>query len=192
MTAIPKKIISPIEYLEMERLATEKHEYYCGEIYAMSGASIPHNIIATNCTVTLGNKLKGKKCRPYGSDLRIHIPKNSLYTYPDISIICGKVETIDKQFDTATNATVIIEILSPSTRNYDKGEKFTLYRDIETLQEYIVVDSEKISVEKYIRNKDGSWQFTEYKSLDQMISLDSVSVELKLSEIYEDVEFSEI
>ena len=190
MTAIPKKIFTPLEYLELERLSTVKHEYYKGEIFAMSGASLHHNIIASNFFGHLFLKLKGNKCRPFGSDLRIHIPKNSLYTYPDISIICGKVEAIDNQFDTATNPTVIIEILSPSTRNYDKGEKFTLYRDIESLQEYIVVDSEKISVEKYIRNEDGSWRFTEYKSLDQGISLDSVSVEIKLNEIYDDVEFS--
>lgn len=189
MTAVPKKIITPIEYLEMERLSNEKHEYYAGEIYAMSGASLRHNIITSNIFGYLFSKLKGKKCRLFGSDLRIHIPKNSLYTYPDLSIICGKVETIDNQFDTAINPIVIIEILSSSTRNYDKGEKFTLYRDVETLMEYIVVDSEKISIEKHIRNEDGSWQFTEYKNLEQFISLDTVSVEIKLSEIYEDVEF---
>ncbi len=101
---------------------------------------------------------------PFGSDLRIHIPKNTLYTYPDISIICGEMECTDDHFDTATNPSVIIELLSKSTRNYDKGGKFTLYRDIDTLQEYILIDTEAIYVEKHIRNEDNSWQLTEFKS----------------------------
>jgi Uma2 family endonuclease len=108
----------------------------------------------SNCFGNLLLKLKGKNGRRFGSDLRIHIPLNSLYTYPDISIIYGKIETTDDKFDSATKPSVIFEILSASTRNYDKGEKFTLYRDIESLQEYIVIDSEKISVEKHKRNTD--------------------------------------
>lgn len=106
MTAVSKTDISEEKYLNAGRLALDKHEYYHGEIYAMSSTSIPNNIVL-------------KKCGPFGSDLQIHIPNNSLYTYPDINIICGKIETYDK-FDTATNPSVIIEILLASTRNYDK------------------------------------------------------------------------
>nr|WP_315199468.1 Uma2 family endonuclease [uncultured Flavobacterium sp.] len=182
--------ISEKEYLDAERLALEKHEYYKGEVFAMGGASIAHNKIAINCTVDISNKLKGKKCQPFGSDLRIHIPKNTLFTYPDISIICGDIETTDDKFDTITNPSVIIEILSPSTRNYDKGEKFTLYREIDSLQEYILIDSERILVEKFIRNSDNSWQLTEYKSIEQSFSIATVAIEMQLLDIYEGLAIS--
>lgn len=141
----------------------------------MSSASIPNNIVL-------------KKCGPFGGDLQIHIPNNSLYTYPDINIICGKIESYDK-FDTATNPSVIIEILSASTHNYGKGEKFILYRDIESLQEYIVIDSEKISVEKLKRNTDQSWQLTEFKNILKHFLLDTLGIEIALEVVYEDVEF---
>jgi len=129
--------ITELEYLDAERVSLEKHEYYKGEIFAMSGASIPHNKIAMNCSYELKSKFKGKPCQPYGSDLRIHIPINTLYTYPDLSIICGEPETTDENFDSVINPTVIFEILSKSTRNYDLGQKFELYRQITTLREYI-------------------------------------------------------
>ena len=108
--------ITPEEYLATERLASEKHEYFQGEVFAMSGASFAHNDIFTNTFFEVASKLKGKKCRPYGSDLRVHIPKNSLYTYPDISVICGKIEPADGKFDTATNPSVLFEILSMASR----------------------------------------------------------------------------
>lgn len=179
--------ISEKDYLEAERLAIEKHEYHKGEIFAMSGASIAHNKIAMNTSVDIATKLKGKKCQPYGSDLRIHIPKNTLYTYPDISIVCGEIETTDDKFDTVTNPSVIIEILSSTTRNYDKGEKFTLYREIDSLQEYILIDSERIMVEKFIRNADKSWQLTEYKTIEQSFSIETVGIEMQLTDIYDGV-----
>ena len=183
------KYITQEEYLTSERLATEKHEYFEGEIFAMSGASIPHNIIFKNTFIDLGVKLKGKGCQPFGSDLRIFIPENTLYTYPDLSIICGQVETTDDKFDTATNPTVIFEILSKSTGGYDKGAKFTLYRKIKSLQEYIMIDSEQMMVIKQIRNNDNSWQLTEYTGLEQTFELNSVNLKMQLSEIYEGVKF---
>ncbi len=180
------KFVSIEEYLDAERIALEKHEYYQGEIYAMSGASLPHNIIFRNVFIELGVKLKGKTCQPFSSDLRIHVPKNSLFTYPDISIICGKPETLDETFDTVVNPSVIIEILSKSTRDYDKGQKFTLYRDIESLQEYVLIDSQEIRIEKYKRNKDDSWLLTEYKSLEDQFIIETIQEEFGLEEIYLD------
>jgi Uma2 family endonuclease len=111
----------------------------------------------------------------------------SFYTYPDISIICGKPATIEYQFDTVSNPTVIIEILSKSTQSYDMGQKFTLYRDIDTLQEYILIDSTSVRVEKYKRNDDNSWLLREYKTIDDVYTIDSIGIELLLSEIYVDV-----
>lgn len=183
------KHLTESEYLEAERIATTKHEYFNGEVFAMSGASIAHNIIFSSVFGELTTKLKGKKCRPFGSDLRAHIPKNSLYTYPDISVFCGEIKTTDASFDTATNPTIIIEILSPSTRDYDKGGKFTLYRDIESLQEYIIIDSENIMVEKFKRNTDNSWQLIDYRSIDLDFSIESLGIQMDLATIYTDVVF---
>ncbi|MGZ8552856.1 MAG: Uma2 family endonuclease, partial [Chitinophagaceae bacterium] len=129
--------VSPEQYLEMERAAETKHEYYKGEVFAMSGASWQHNVIAKNINTIVLPFLKGKPCDMFGSDLRIHIPENSLYTYPDFSIICGKPETTDDQKDTVVKPSVLIEILSKSTKDYDRGTKFNLYRSISTLNEYI-------------------------------------------------------
>ena len=187
--ALKYNYISPEEYLEAERAALEKHEYSQGEIFAMSGASLKHNKIFSNLFRDIAFKIKGKGCRPYGSNLRIHIPKNTLFTYPDISIICGEPDLTDDKFDTATNPSVIIELLSKSTRNYDKGEKFTLYRDIDSLQEYILVDTEKVYVEKHIRNADNSWQITEYKTLDSSFIITTFSLSFLLKDIYEDLSF---
>lgn len=187
--ALKYNFISAEEYLEMERADTEKHEYYQGEIFAMSGASLKHNEIFSNLFTDIGYKLKGKNCKPFGSDLRIHIPKNTLYTYPDITIICGKPNLTDDKFDTATNPSVIIELLSKSTRNYDKGEKFTLYRDIDSLQEYILVDTEKIYVEKHVRHADNSWQLTDYRLQENSFMMEYLQIELCLKDIYEGVVF---
>ena len=181
--------IAEKDYLNAERLALNKHEYFRGEIFAMSGASLPHNKIFSNLFIDAGVKLKGKKCQPFGGDLRIYIPKNTLYTYPDMSIICGEPETTDDNFDTVTNPTVIFEILSKSTRNYDKGQKFTLYRDIESLKEYILIDSEKIMVEKFTKNPDKSWTLTEYMHLGEGFDILSVQISMKLSDIYDAVNF---
>ena len=188
--AAPKyNFISPEEYLEQERKATEKHEYYQGEVFAMSGTSLEHVIISRNVMIELGNKLKGKSCQPFDSDLRMHIPPNTLYTYPDLSIICGKPELTDEHFDTATNPTVLIEILSPSTRNYDMGIKFKLYRDIPTLKEYILVDSENVYVEKHTRQADNIWLLSEIKNTGDILKIESIQVTLALSDIYEGISF---
>ncbi|MDQ5929602.1 MAG: hypothetical protein QG594_1382 [Bacteroidota bacterium] len=181
--------ITEQEYLASERLATEKHEYFQGEIFAMSGASRAHNEIFTNAFGELIVKLKGKPCRPYGSDFRLNIPKNTLYTYPDISVYCSDPETLDTENDTATNPTVIFEILSASTRNYDQGEKFTLYREIESLKEYILIDSQSIKVIKHSKNEDGSWLLVEYKSIEDCFFIKSIAVELALVDLYENVKF---
>ena len=180
-----KKFYSIAEYLQMENEALEKHEYYKGEIFAMSGAGNRHNIIAINIIVSLANSLKGKSCQPFGSDMRIHIPQNTLFTYPDISIICGDIINADEDENSTTNPTVIIEILSPSTRNYDRGVKFMLYRAIPTLKEYLLVEAESIHVEQFAINRDGLWQLKEFSSQDDQLTLESINVDLILKDIYD-------
>lgn len=177
------------EYLSMEEAAVEKHEYYKGEIFAMSGPKLPHNIISRNLLIGLGVKLMGKKCQPFGSDQRIHIEANTLFTYPDISIICGEPETLNNDNWNILNPTVIIEILSPSTKNYDRGEKFKLYRDIASLREYILVDSEGIYIEIFRLNDANHWELEDYKPVDDLIHIRSINEELTIAEIYAGVKF---
>ncbi len=184
--AYQKKFYSIKEYLEMENKSLEKHEYYKGEIFAMSGAGNRHNIISTNIIASLKITLKGKGCRPYGSDMRINIPENTLFTYPDISIFCGEVKVLKEDQNTATLPTVIIEILSPSTRNYDRGVKFMLYRAIPSLTDYILIEAESIHAEHFAINKEGLWQLKEHNKPGEEIFLESLGVKLSLEEIYED------
>jgi Uma2 family endonuclease len=183
--------VSPEQYLEMERAADTKHGYYNGEVFTMSGASIPHNFIFHNVYIRLGSFLTGKGCKPFGSDMRIHIPLNSLYTYPDISIICGKPETTDVFTDNVTNPSVIIEILSKSTKDYDRGTKFFLYRSIQTLKEYILIDSTSVSIEIYNRQVDNSWILKEFKQLSDSFFIATIGLTLNLEDIYDDVIFEE-
>ncbi|TMI75054.1 MAG: Uma2 family endonuclease [Bacteroidetes bacterium] len=181
--------VSPEEYLEMERSSQEKHEYYKGEVYLMSGASPAHNDVAYNINRLIAPAVHGKGCKLYGSDFRIHIPENFLFTYPDFSIVCGKALTSDIYTDNLTNPSVIIEILSKSTKNYDRGMKFALYRSIKTLQEYILIDSTSVTVETYTRQNDDSWLLKEFKQLSNSFTISVIGVTLSLQDIYEDVNF---
>ena len=175
------------EYLEMDNAAFEKHEYYEGEIFAMPALKLPHNRISGNLFATLHQKLRGKKCRPYNSDQRIHIVANTLFTYPDISIVCGKDVTLNDDNWNILNPAVIIEILSHSTKNYDRGEKFKLYRDIPTLKEYILVDSEKIHIETFRLNAFNRWELEEYKSIHDQLHIEAINEVMPVAEIYDGV-----
>jgi Uma2 family endonuclease len=179
-----KKRYTIEEYLHMERTSHVKHEYYQGEIFAMAGASNRHNWMFTNVFGELCAQLKDDPCRPYGSDMRMHVPENTLFTYPDISIYCGNPTTTDVDDDTVIQPSIIIEILSKSTRDYDRGTKFNLYRDIPTLKEYMLIDTEKISVEIFRINTHNHWALQEYKTLQQTVQLPTVGVSLSMQDIY--------
>jgi Uma2 family endonuclease len=183
ISAYGKKRLSIAEYLAFERGAQQKHEYFKGEVFAMSGAGRRHNIIFSNLFGTLYAKLKGKSCRPYGIDMRLHIPQNTLFTYPDISIYCDELKLPDD--DNAQEPSVIIEILSPSTKNYDRGEKFKLYREIPSLKEYILVDTETINVEVFRLNHLNHWELEEYKGEDQHLQIRSLEISIPMLDIYE-------
>jgi Uma2 family endonuclease len=175
------------EYLEMENASQEKHEYYRGEVFAMSGAKVPHNEIVGNLYFALRKKLQGKKCKPYGSDQRIHIEANTLFTYPDISIVCGDIITLNNDNFNVLNPSVLIEVLSPTTKNHDRGDKFKLYRDIPTLKEYVLVDSESTGVEIFRLNATQHWELEEYHKDAEGFEIRAVDVFLLLSEVYEGV-----
>ncbi|MCE7065550.1 Uma2 family endonuclease [Dyadobacter sp. CY326] len=186
MTAQTIMVYSEKEYLELEREAEYKSEYYQGEIFAMAGAGHNHNRIVENLSGELYIAFKGKSCQSFSSDMRLHIPENGLYTYPDILIVCGMPEFSENDKDTLINPSVIIEVLSKSTSAYDRGNKFRLYRSIPTLAEYILVDSLSISVEAFRKNEDGRWLLdSEINKIEERISLTSIHVQLQLKDIYD-------
>ena len=172
------------EYLEMEKASDVKHEFFEGEIFAMAGAGIRHNIIAKNVQGRLFSALDGKPCQPYGSNMRIHIPENTLFTYPDISIICDDITPSPEDEDTAILPVALIEILSPSTKNYDRGGKFRLYRDIPSLKEYILIDSGSVNIEVFRFNASGHWELEEYRTLSETLTIKAVDVQITLHDIY--------
>jgi len=181
--AYGKKKLTIEEYLAFERESDGKHEYFKGEVFAMSGAGTRHNIIFSNLFIELGTKLKGKPCMPFGSDMKVHIPENTLFTYPDISIFCGDKKQIDEE-EFSIGPSVIIEILSPSTKNYDRGGKFKLYRDIPSLKEFILIDTESVSIEAFRLNTTNHWELEEYKNIKDDLPIPSIDVSVSLSLIY--------
>lgn len=180
-----KKYITPEEYLKFERQSEEKHEYFNGEVFAMSGAGFNHNVVAVNILVALANKLKGTSYIPLGSDMRVYVSENGLYTYPDISVFQSEVKLLDEEKDTALFPKVIFEVLSKSTQDYDRGGKFKLYRDIPTFEEYILVSQDSINVEHYTKQSDGKWLLEEFKNVDDTVALNSIDCEMDLKDIYD-------
>lgn len=188
MTAVAIKMYTEQEYLELERAAEYKSEYYRGEIFAMSGASRYHNRITENLSIEIGGFLKGKSCQSFSRDMRVHIPENTLYTYPDLIIVCGKPEFLDNQTDTLLNPSVIIEVLSPSTEGYDQGKKFQLYRSLRTLTEYVLIDSQEVRAEVFRKGSNGVWTLaSEADNLEGSIHIGHIDLTLKMADIYAQV-----
>ena len=190
MAAPVLKHISASDYLELERSSKEKHELFQGKIIAMAGASISHNRIVSNAIGNLNNFLKGKGCEVFPSDLRVHIPTSESFTYPDVTIICGKPEMVDDKQDTIKNPTIIIEVMSPSTEQYDRGTKFFYYMQIPTLHEYMLIDSTKVFAQTIRKQTDDSWKFDELKNENDQLTFTSIAHQILLKEIYENVVFA--
>jgi Uma2 family endonuclease len=178
---------TPEEYLALERHAEFKSEYIDGRIVAMTGATIPHNAIVGSFHAALYMRLRGGPCRAFVSDLRVQIAAGRRYAYPDILACCGDVRTVDGVLDTLTNPALIVEVLSPSTEAYDRGEKFTHYRAIESLQEYVLVAQDRVMVERYVRHGE-FWMYAAFSDLDGAVELTSVGCTIPLREIYENVD----
>lgn len=158
-------------------------------MFAIAGAGRNHNRITENLSISVGSFLKGKFCRSYSSDLKVHIPANSLYTYPDLLVVCGKEEFVDENTDTLLNPTIIVEVLSKSTGSYDRGEKFQLYRSIPTLEEYVLIDSQRIAAEVFRKNDGGFWSLmSENYTLEGGIEMASIGLTLPMRDIYDQVE----
>jgi Uma2 family endonuclease len=188
MSLQTKKYITPEEYLAAERAAEFKSEYYQGEVFALAGAGNNHNIITINLVGNLFNLLRGKSCQVYSNDMRLHIPVNGLYTYPDVMVVCGEKQFLDEKQDTLLNPILIIEVLSPSTEDYDLGKKFMLYRSIPALQHYIVVDSRSPYVGQHSKNNEGNWVLTEVKDLSISFTLTNLDITIPLTDLYEGID----
>ena len=179
--------LTPEEYIASERKATLKSEYLSGEIVAMSGASNAHNLITMNTTTQLYNQLVEGGCRVFSSDMRVGIGTGVSYFYPDIAVTCDKPRFEDDAFDTLINPQVIIEVLSASTAGYDRGKKFIRYRQLESLQEYILISQDQVHVEHYLR-QGKQWVLSEFSALENVLPLVSIGAELSLNQIYRFVE----
>jgi Uma2 family endonuclease len=184
------------EYLEFEEASEEKHEFYDGfvrplsRIIGMAGGSEPHSLSASNLLVALAMGLRGKPCRVYGSDLQVKPRNDTRYSYPDVSVVCE-----DPEYDpnvsgrrAINNPILIVEVLSPSTEGYDRGIKFERYRKIESLQEYVIVDSRRPLVQSIYRDGKGGWSIAFANGLDETVVFRSVGVEVPMREIYRNVE----
>lgn len=189
MTAILKTdlLLTVAEYLAMEKTSMEKHEYHDGEIFAMAGGSPNHALLGGNSIRAFGNALGNKPCRVYSSDLMVAMSE-SRYVYPDLTVVCGKPEFYEVNPNAINNPTIIVEILSESTADYDRGGKFTRYRHIPTLQEYILIEQDTTKVEVWYQLEKNVWRITTYESLDQNIALESQGVEIAMRDLYEGVE----
>lgn len=189
MAAEPKLYLTAEDYLALERESVEKHEYIDGRIAAMVGGSDEHGLIQVGVTSLLRAALRGRGCYVYPSDVRIGIPAANVYTYPDTSVICGARQFGDGRRDTLLNPTLLVEVLSPSTESHDRGRKFGYYRQIPSLQEYVLVAQDTPMIEHYIRQADGTWLWSAVEGLAETITLPTIGCTLALAEVYEQVEF---
>lgn len=189
--ALPEKFMTPEAYLEFERASEIKHEYFGGEVFAMTGASANHNTIVANVVASLHGQLRKRPCRVYPSDMRVKTRSSILYTYPDISVVCGAPQFEDAALDTLLNPIVIIEVLSPSTERYDRGRKFQHYRTLPSLQEYVLIAQDSYRIEHFARQPNDEWLFSDATELNASVELPSIQCQLALADVYENVTFED-
>jgi Uma2 family endonuclease len=175
------------EYLELEAATPEKHEFLDGEIFAMGGASAAHNLTVLNVGGELRQQLRGKSCIAYPSDLRVKVAPTGLYTYPDLTVVCGKPE-FEQPGDTLVNPAVLIEVLSDSSEAYDRGKKFEQYRTLVSLSDYLLIAQDKALVEHYNRQSGGRWLLSTANALSERIEIASIGCNLALAEVYLNVD----
>ena len=182
----PEQFYTVEEYLAFERDSDFKHEYVSGVIVAMAGASRAHNLITGNVAREFGDQLKGKPCETYSNDMRVRTTPTE-YTYPDVVAVCGEPQFEDEFVDTLLNPVLLVEILSKSTARYDRTSKFSDYRSIPSFAEYLLVAQDEYRVEQNAKQSDGRWLLTDFRSLEDVIELDSIQCSLSLKEIYDKV-----
>jgi Uma2 family endonuclease len=177
--------LSPEQYLEIERVAQIRSEYLNGEMFAMAGATARHNAIVNAIGRALYPRIKNR-CTYFTTDMRLLIPATGLYTYPDLSVVCGQVVFAGDREDIVTNPVCIVEVLSDSTADYDRGRKFEHYRSIPSLADYLTIAQDRLHIEHYTRNSDGSWSLRDYNALNDVIRIAAIDAELALADIYQE------
>jgi Uma2 family endonuclease len=189
MAAHAQPFLTPEQYLEIERAAVLRSEYYDGRMYAMAGGTQTHQRLKDRLAFALNKRLENGPCEAGTSDLRVSVSYNGLYTYPDVFVLCGESKLLDGHKDTLLNPVLIAEILSTSTERYDRIFKFSQYRQIETLQEYVIVAQNEARVEVQRRQPDGTWSLREFVGLDAVCQFASIECEVPLSELYANIAF---
>ncbi len=189
ITQTETKTYTPEEYLELEIASETRNEYHNGEIIPMTGGTPDHNEIAGNLNALLKFALKGQSYRIFITDQRLWIPEVSLYTYPDVMVLQKPIELQTGRKDTVLNPCFIGEVLSKSTQNYDRSEKFASYRTIPTFQEYLLIDQYRIHVEHYVKTAVNQWIFSEYDDLNFTLSLSNLEVQILIADLYENIDF---
>jgi Uma2 family endonuclease len=189
MSSQASTFLTPEEYLEIERRAERKSEYFDGRMYAMSGASYAHVLIVDSLSHQLKLRLKGGPCRAHSIELRLRVAPNGFYTYPDLMVICAGPQFADNRNDTVVNPVLIVEVLSESTEAYDCGKKFEQYRKLLSLREYVIVAQDAPHIEQYMRQPDGHWLLAETSGMDASIQFASIDCMLPLAQIYDEVEW---
>lgn len=191
MTAVPKPTLTPAEYLARERAAAFKSEYYRGETFAMAGARYPHNRVVANLGGLLFAAFRDTPCETLFSDMKVKVTPTGLYTYPDLIVVCGGPEFEDENQDVLLNPKVIFEVLSESTEAYDRGAKFTQYKRVDSLQEYVLVDPDQVLIERHVRRPDGWLAVPELTDPAGLFTLESVPVSLPVAEVYRGVDVAD-
>ncbi|MEO8496585.1 MAG: Uma2 family endonuclease [Planctomycetota bacterium] len=188
MSTAEKRFISPQEYLTIERASEIRHEYYNGEMFAMSGATRAHNLIASNISASFREQFADRECEVYQSDMRVKVDRKGLYTYPDV-VTAYDPKFEDEVFDTLINPRVIVEVLSKSTEGYDRGTRFEMYRRLPSLQDYVLVSQDKMYVEHFQRQPDGRWILEEFDSPERTLAFETSNCVLTVADIYTKVSF---
>ena len=182
------RLLTPEEYLAIERKAASRSEYLSGEMFAMAGATRRHNRIVTNLVTALDNQLKARPCNVYSNDMRVRINATGLYTYPDVVVTCGEELFQDDNNDVLLNPVVIIEVLSESTEAYDRGKKFEHYQQVESLAAYLLISQNPWRLEQFVRQTAGEWLYSQAHDLEAIVKVEPIDCRLALSDIYSKVE----
>ncbi len=188
METATKASLTPEQYLAIERAAPERSEFWNGEMFALSGASVPHGVITMNIGAGLHSRLRDRPCRVFPPDLKILVAPTGLFAYPDVVVVCGRPEYVDGVRDVVTNPILVVEVLSPSTEAWDRGGKFAHYRQLPSLREILFVSQDEVRVEQYTRQEGGTWLLTEATALDAVVQVASLECALPVAEIYAKVE----
>lgn len=182
------RLMSPEEYLHQEETSTDRHEYFKGEVFLMAGGTYNHERIGGNCFAIFHQYARKKGCSPFGSNMKIQVKANGLFTYPDAMLVCGKIEFAGERKDVITNPLLIVEVLSNSTQSYDRGDKFALYRGLPSLAHYLLIHQDEPLIEYHQKTRQG-WLLTETSGIDATLNLETIDLSIPLHELYEGVDW---